>query len=142
MAPKDRPDPIFTVDPSGIETMLRVAADHYADGSLSKAVEVLKGLVKMSPSDHRPFKLLGAVLFMDGRHSAAVEAYERAVELDAEDPYTLVALAELHLIMVQLPQAVRYLDALRKLDPKLEHPASSRARYLLEKHLARFGNAT
>lgn len=122
-----------------IEALIRVAAEHYAEGNLNAARQVLEGVVATKLTDARPYKLLGSVYFLQEQHAQAIAHYQEAHRLDPQDPYILVALAELYLITLQLSACIELLGKLKQVDPSGEHPASGRAKMLVERYLQKLG---
>lgn len=125
------------LDQDSIEAIIKVATEYYADGDLEGSHRMLQGLVHVGLGDARPYKLLGCIYFRQERHTAAIQQYQRAAELDGDDLYVWVALAELYLITLQLSRCIEALRTIAKLDPDARHPASARAKNLTEKYLAK-----
>ena len=113
------------------DDMLRAAVDCYGNGDLSQAETILVGLMSLDEADPRPVKLLASTLFLLGRHVEAEHFYERALALDGQDPYTLVALGEIKLKALKLRDAIPLFERLFELDPAGTHPAANRGRELV-----------
>ena len=123
---------LLQISEEDFEAMLRTAADAYTEGEFGTAITILSGLIALKATDSRPFKLLGSCLLLENRHTEAETTYAKALELDPEDPYTLVALGELHLKGLRFNEAVPLFERLFELDPKSEHPAANRGRKLVQ----------
>ncbi len=115
-----------------VDGLLRTAVEHQAAGRLREAEAVLSGLMTLAAGDVRPVKLLASVLVLQNRQAEAAETFERAHQLDPDDPFTLVALGELKLKAGDLAGALPYFDKLFLLDPKSQHPAANRGRALIK----------
>lgn len=127
----------LSIAPEMFEGMLQQAVTHYTEGRLDESEVLLRGLSTLDPNDARPWKLLGAVMLLKHRDSDAVDAYRRALQLDPEDPYSLVGLAELRLNALQFGEAVALLSKLFAMDPDGKHPAANRGRELVDRAHAR-----
>jgi predicted Zn-dependent protease len=114
------------------EEMLRVAVECYGNGQLSTAETILVGLITIVDGDARPVKLLASTLLMQNKHREAETLYERALELDAADPYTLVALGEIKLKALKITEAIPLFEKLFALDPEGKHPAANRGREVVK----------
>ncbi len=130
---------VFTPNGETIETLLRAAADHYGTGDYARAEKVLLAAAHLDDKEVRTFRLLGSVLFLQKRYTPAEEAYEKAQRLKPDEPYTLVALAELKLLKLKYGEAMSVFKRLREIDPDGAHPASGRARVLLNEHQRKLG---
>ena len=86
----------------------------------------------MEKKDPRPFKLLGSCFLLQQNFEKAESTYNIAMELDPNDPYTLVALGELRLKGLKIAEAVPLFEKLFQLDPDGEHPAANRGRKLVQ----------
>ena len=116
------------------EEMLRAAVEAYSADRLSHAETILVGLMTLDDDDVRPIKLLAACLLAQGRHRDAEAIYERALEMDADDPYTLVALGEIKLKTLELAAAIPLFERLFATDPNGEHPAANRGRQIVREY--------
>ncbi len=116
---------------SDCDAMLRVAVESYGAGNLQQAETILVGLIALDERDARPVKLLGSVLLLQERHREAEQAYELAFALEQDDPYTLVALAEIKLKALKLDEAIPLFERLFAMDPGGKHPAANRGRQLV-----------
>jgi len=123
---------VFQISAEDFEAMLRNAAECYTDGKLGQAITILAGLITMEQLDARPFKLLGSCFLLQQNHEKAESTYCVALELDPEDPYTLVALGELRLKGLKISEAVPLFEKLFEMDPDGEHPAANRGRKLVQ----------
>ena len=123
---------VFQLSSDDFEAMLRSAAECYTNGALGQAITILAGLITIEKSDTRPFKLLGSCFLLQQNHEKAETTYARALELDPEDPYTLVALGELRLKGLKIVDAVPLFEKLFELDPGGKHPAANRGRKLVQ----------
>ena len=112
------------------ERLLQKAADAFSAGKFFQAQAILTGLTALT-DDARPLKLLGSTLMQQRRHRAAAFIYRRALKLDPDDPYIIVALAELHLKSLRFDEALPLFKQLFALDPAGEHPAVNRGRQLV-----------
>lgn len=124
-------------DSDAYELMLRSALQHYSDGEFANAETILRALVALAPDDARPFKMLGGIKQIAKRYSDAEELFETAMRLDPNDPYILVALAEIKLHSYEIERAVALLHDLFQRDPKREHPATRRGHHLVRRFLDR-----
>ena len=117
------------------ESLLYLAAETYGAGDFLRAEFLLQGLNQLHPNDSRPYKLLGALNLLQRRHAQAEEFFVRALDRDPDDPYVLVALAELKLKSIQIEAAVPLFERLFSLDPT--HPAVVRGRTLVMEYYGR-----
>ncbi len=120
-----------------VEAMLRAATLDFADGKHDRAERILTAVVRLAPGDPRPYKLLGSVLFHLKKYQPAEATYTKALGFEPNDPFVLVALAELKFVLLKYVQALELLSQLRKVDPEAKHPASARARWLLGQQRAK-----
>ena len=102
--------------------MLHLATENYSDGKFSETRAILAGLIAINEADARLYKLLGSCLLL------------KAHTLDAQDPYTLVALGEIKLKALNIAEAVPLFEKLFAQDPEGEHPAANRGRRLVQDH--------
>lgn len=123
---------VFQISADDFEAMLRSAAECYTNGELGQAITILAGLITIKKTDARPFKLLGSCFLLQHNHQKAEAVYTKALELDPEDPYTLVALGELRLKSLQILEAAPLFEKLFEMDPEGEHPAANRGRKLVQ----------
>jgi len=123
--------------PDRCEEMLRAALECYAESDFAQAETILAGLIALSDRDPRPFKLLASTLAVQGRHVAAERLYERAYDIEPDDPYTLVALGEIKLKALNLDEAIPLFERLFALDPDGTLPPANRGRELVKEAYAR-----
>lgn len=123
------------------EVMLRTALDRYSMAQFAEAETLLAGLIALAPDDARPYKLLGSIRLLSERRNEAAQAYQEAIRLDPADPYSLVALAEIRLHELRIEDAVALFEKLFALDPKREHPATLRGKYLVAEAYQRLSTA-
>ncbi len=116
------------------EDMLRAAVEAYSADRLSQAETILVGLMTLDAEDVRPVKLLAACLLAQGRHRDAESIYERALAMEPDDPYTLVALGEIKLKTLELADAIPIFERLFAADPNGEHPAANRGRQIVREY--------
>lgn len=114
------------------EEMLRAAVDSYTNGDLAHAETILVGLIALDDTDVRSLKLLASTRLLKGRHRDAEQLYERVLEHDPHDPYTVVALAEIKLKALKLDEAIPLFEQLFAADPNGTHPAANRGREVLK----------
>ena len=119
--------------------MLREAVEHYSAGRFEPCERILRGLLVVDPGDTRPWKLLGSTFLFQDRRREARAAYEQALALEPDDPYTLVGLAEIALDAMRIDEGVALLERLFALDPDGRHPAVNRGRQVLHRTHARLG---
>jgi Flp pilus assembly protein TadD len=126
-----------SLTPSDREHFLGCAVDLYQRGDLPAAERVLRGVLPLADDDHRPWALMGAVLWQQGAPAAAEIYYRHALRHAPHDPYTLLALGELAM------RALRWSDALKHfavlLEQPSDHPAVARAVELLRHARSRLG---
>ena len=135
------PRDVIVILPEDAEAMLRAAVDSYSAGKLSHAETILAGLIALKNDDARPVKVLASCMLLQQRHREAEAMYERALGLDADDPYTLVALAEIKLKALKVEDAISLLERLFALDPERSHPAANRGRQQVREFHARLAKA-
>ncbi len=123
------------------ENMLRAALESYTGGELSQAEAILVGLMTLNDEDSRPVKLLGSALLLQGKHVEAERVYEIAHEMDPDDPYILVALGEIKLKALKIPEAIPLFERLFELDPDGMHPAANRGRELVQTYYQKLASA-
>ena len=97
------------------EEMLRAALEAYVAGSLGQAETILVGLMTLDPHDARPVKLLASTCLLDEKHREAEVLYQRAHELEPDDAYTLVALAESYHVATLDHEAERIVEVVLEL---------------------------
>lgn len=115
------------------EYVLGQAVEHYSAGEFDRAAQLLLGYIVLDESDARPWQLLGSVYLLQNRHGEALAAYSKAHALLPDEPYTLVALAEIALSTLHFDTAAAHLKRLFELDPAGVHPAANRGRMLLQR---------
>jgi len=125
---------LLSLPKSDCEAMLRTAVECYGTGNFPQAETILVGLIALNEADPRPMKLLASCLLLQDRHREAEHAYERALELDPQDAYTLVALGEIKLKTLNLAEAIPLFERLFALDPDSSHPAANRGRQLVKSY--------
>jgi predicted Zn-dependent protease len=133
MADRDKLGDIVRLSDRDTESMLRSALEAYSAGQLKQAETILVGLIALDETDVRPVKLLASCLFLSDRHRDAEGMYEKARAMDPDDPYTIVALAEIRLKALQLDSAIELFEQLFALDPERTHPAANRGRQLVRR---------
>ena len=119
------------------EAMLRAAVEAYGEGNYARAETILVGLMKLDETDARPVKLLASSLMLMDRHRDAEAIYQLAYELDPQDPYTIVALAEIKLKSFKISECLPLFEQLFQLDPEGTHPAANRGRQLVQDYYGR-----
>jgi predicted Zn-dependent protease len=112
------------------ESLLERAMSQYEEGAFDEAKVILAGLRALRPDDARPPKVLGSIAILEGRTAQAEALFALAHHLHPDDPYVLVALAELRLGAYRIEQALPLLQRLFELDPQAQHPATQRGRFL------------
>ena len=122
----------MTLDEDHITGMLRAATACYSDGKLASVHAICAGIITLAPDDPRAHKLRAATYILERRHRDAESAYEAALKLEQNDPYSLVNLAEIKLRSLQFSAATALLHRLFALDPDKKHPAANRGRWLLQ----------
>jgi len=128
---------LLEFSPDRCEEMLRAALESYANGDFAQAETILVGLITLDDADARPIKLLASTCMVQGKHRQAEILYERALEVDPDDPYSLVALGEIKLKALKLEEAVPLFERLFDLDPAGELAPANRGRELVKSAYAR-----
>jgi predicted Zn-dependent protease len=121
--------------------MLHLAVQYYGESRFAKAEELLQALVRLCPDDARPWQLLGSIMILNNRRIKAEAYYQRALELKPDEPYTLVALAEIALDALRIDQALPLLKRLFALDPDSKLAPANRGRLLLKQAYERLQRA-
>lgn len=65
-------------------------------GNISKATADLEQLIKNNPSDVRYYLFLGDLYFSNEMTSEALVVYQKALELDSDNPFTRLAIAQIY----------------------------------------------
>jgi predicted Zn-dependent protease len=87
----------FPADSDAIPDRYARAIAYYRAPELSKALELIDGLIEQRPDDPYFHELKGQMLFENGRIQEALPAYQKAVELAPEQPLIRMGLAEVQL---------------------------------------------
>jgi TolB-like protein/tetratricopeptide (TPR) repeat protein len=82
-----------------------------------KAVELAKRAIELAPDQAAGYVRLGAALRIAGDAPAAREQFERAYELEPDDPDTLTALAQIHHAEGRLLQSIELLRRTLLVEP-------------------------
>src|SRR5688500_806658 len=88
-----------------LNDMLKAAVECYTENDFVKAEAILVGLLAFDPQHIRGLKLLGSTLLLLDRHREAEVMYQKAHELEPKDLYTLGALAEIKLRLLDVTGA-------------------------------------
>jgi Flp pilus assembly protein TadD len=128
---------VFELPAEDREYMLKLAVEHYSENRLGQAERVLRGLLAVEPEEWRAWQLLGSCLAVQGFRIAAEKVYRRALELNPDDPYSLVALAEIALDALRWDDAKPLFERLFAIDPDGRDPAANRGRQILAQAKAR-----
>ena len=113
-----------------LDSVRRLTALLYEQGKTDAALELCRGLVALHPHRAAGWSALGAVLTRLERHDEAVEALDRALELDPRDTAALVNRAECRIAAGDNAAAAADLDRAIELDPRHDDPAANRARQI------------
>lgn len=70
------------IDRQNVRAMVMLALDHWLDGSTNKAIKLLKQALKAAPDDDLAWTFLGDVYYDTKKYAQAIDAYEKAVEID------------------------------------------------------------
>ena len=65
-------------------------------GNISKATDDLEQLIKNNPSDVRYYLFLGDLYFSNEMTTEALAIYQKALELDNDNPFTRLAIAQIY----------------------------------------------
>ncbi len=76
-------------------------------GLPAEARAILEDHLSNHPTSIRLHRMLGSALRLEGRADLALNAFQHALELDAEDPISRCALAEMQLLMGQADSAAK-----------------------------------
>ncbi|MBK1697434.1 M48 family metalloprotease [Rhodovibrio salinarum] len=87
----------YPADSDAIPARYARAIAYYRKPELSKALELVNGLIDQKPDDPYFYELKGQMLFENGRIQEALPAYQKAVDLASEQPLIRMGLAEAQL---------------------------------------------
>ncbi|MBI2372361.1 MAG: tetratricopeptide repeat protein [Deltaproteobacteria bacterium] len=78
------------------DVLVAAASEALSKRSIEHAIALLDGALRLDADHGRAWALLGLARKELGKRTEAIEAYERAISLDAEDEVAPVELAELY----------------------------------------------
>jgi predicted Zn-dependent protease len=87
----------YPADSDAVPDRYARAIAYYRIPELTKALELVDGLIADHPDDPYFYELKGQMLFENGRIADALPAYQKAVDLAPEQPLIRMALAEVQL---------------------------------------------
>lgn len=86
------------------------AYQFYLRGNYEKAQVLLEGLISMNTTRAYPYQLLGEIAFKSCLYSEALALWEKSAQLDGEDIWTIMKLAELNIQFGRLKKAKPLLE--------------------------------
>ena len=86
------------------------AYQFYLRGNYEKAQVLLEGLISMNTTRAYPYQLLGEIAFKSCLYSEALALWEKSAQLDGEDIWTTMKLAELNIQFGRLKKAKPLLE--------------------------------
>jgi type III secretion system low calcium response chaperone LcrH/SycD len=106
----------------GVEELYSYGYHLYQHRKYGSAASFFKIITALEPTNRAYWTSLGAVLKMQKEYRKAIEAYSTAVALDDSDPVSYFYLADCHLALGEVAEALGYVDA-------AERAATGKARY-------------
>jgi len=117
-------DPEYARAYAGIAWTYAMAYNEYwtdnPQGSLDCALDYAQRAVYMDPSAHSMRICLGMVFFFRGKLEQAIESFEKAVELNANDADCYVFLSHANILAGEPDRAIALLDHAFELNPFLD----------------------
>ncbi len=122
----------WTVEPTTeeLQVLLEVAVIYRDAQFFDHARDICRGVRSLKPASEVPETLLGTICFHQGQFDQARRHYERSLERDPENAWTLAHLGELELFTLDKDAARVTLRRAIDLDPRGE--AGQMAENLLE----------
>ena len=106
----------FEISNEELQLMLEAGTAYYEQGQLTKAREVFEGVAAIAPTLAMPFASLAAIDHLEGNDDAAVERYEKALDLDPDDKYANCNLGEILLARCHNERALELLKRAAEVD--------------------------
>ncbi|RKH43201.1 tetratricopeptide repeat protein [Corallococcus llansteffanensis] len=100
-------------------------------GKTQQALDIFKGLVAAAPHDSVFHCQLGAALMTLERFDEAFDAFQRSLQLNADNGDALVGRGEIHLRRGNVPAGLADFSSAIQNDPTLQRRSTQRARSLL-----------
>jgi len=128
---------MYEISDSLIDKMTRVAVYHLDGERWGEALRALDELVKVRPDDWEFRFLRSEALRRLDRHAEALEDAKLAAQVQPDNDDVSVALAELHMLNYEFPEAVRLLNVVfnkgyvPELAPNKQPPLVQRAGFSL-----------
>ena len=88
----------------------------YLRGKYEKAQVLLEGLISMNTTRAYPYQLLGEIAYKSCLYDEALALWEKSAQLDGDDIWTTMKLAELHMQFGRLSQARPLLEKVIRCD--------------------------
>ena len=100
------------------ETNLQKAADLYMDKDMDESAEsILLQVAELNPNTLNVYNSLGIIYRKQGRYDLALEQYEKAIKVDAEDEHIYYNLSRVYLVMKDFTRAAQALKKAIKFSP-------------------------
>ncbi len=100
-------------NPNYVPAHRSLAIAYYETGSNDLAIEELRKVAELDPTDCRPHRLLGVIHKEDRRYAEAVQDYRATLRLSPQQPARQFVLLELSQSLAKLgryPEALKFLD--------------------------------
>jgi tetratricopeptide (TPR) repeat protein len=84
-------------EPQNANAWWQVSLNHWCMGDARNAAVALRSTVNLAPRFAEGWALLGRTLVKTGEQDEAKKAFEKAIEIDAENPKALEALSSIYI---------------------------------------------
>ncbi|MHB1047482.1 MAG: tetratricopeptide repeat protein [Thermoanaerobaculia bacterium] len=102
---------------TGPRQFLAVADEHRRQGRPREAIDILVAGLEQNPSSVAGFVALGRLFLQTGQLDKAVDSFQSALKLDAQNLVAIRQLAEVHLARGEKVEAIKRLKLFRGLSP-------------------------
>jgi tRNA (mo5U34)-methyltransferase len=135
-AMEDPPPHIAPAAPQpDVAELLAAGLEHHKGGRLAEAEAHYRRILDAVPDRADVLHLLGGLVFQTGRHGAAIELIDRAIECNGNDPSYHCSRGLVLQSLNRLDEAVASYDRALALDPTLTLARNSRAKALRDLRL-------
>jgi tetratricopeptide (TPR) repeat protein len=121
---------VLSLSDSDVDQIAAFGAALYAENKLESAARIFEGLTTLFPARAEYWTAFGAVLTRLQRYEQGVAILTTALRMNPKDTAAMVNRAECYIALADNEKAAGDLEKAMKLDPKMQDPASNRARQL------------